>query len=70
MAASGDGLAGAFLSVFDAPDKFFSIFNWCFLPLAYAFLYVLVSTYLAEKKEKKKALFVQFAALTFFAVGG
>ena len=52
----GGFLICSFLSVFEAPDKFFSIFNWCFLPLAYAFLYVLISTYFAGEEEKRKAV--------------
>ena len=38
----GGFLVCSFLSVSGAADFFFSIFNWCFLPLAYAFLYVLI----------------------------
>ena len=52
----GGFLVCSFLSVSGAADFFFSIFNWCFLPLAYAFLYVLISTYFAGEEEKRKAL--------------
>lgn len=54
----GGFLVCSFLSVSGAADFFFSIFNWCFLPLAYAFLYVLISTYFAGEEEKRKALYV------------
>lgn len=57
----GGFLICSFLSVFNAPDKFFSFFNWCFLPLMYALLYVLISTYMAGAKEKKRALLALFA---------
>lgn len=66
----GGFLICSFLSVFDAPDKFFSIFNWCFLPLAYAFLYVLISTYLAGEEGKKKALYVFLAGAVCVVVWG
>ena len=35
----------SFLSVINSPDKLFSLFNWCFLPLMYAVLYILIVTY-------------------------
>lgn len=66
----GGFLICSFLSVFDAPDKSFSIFNWCFLPLAYAVLYVLISTYLAGEEGKKKALFIFFASAICAVVWG
>ena len=66
----GGFLICSFLSVFEAPDKFFSIFNWCFLPLAYAVLYVLISTYLAGEEGKKKALYVFFASAVCVIVWG
>lgn len=66
----GGFLICSFLSVFNAPDKFFSILNWCFLPLAYAFLYVLISTYLAGEEEKRKALYVFLAGAVCVVIWG
>ena len=66
----GGFLICSFLSVFNAPDKFFSIFNWCFLPLAYAFLYVLISTYLAGEEGKRKALYVFLAGAVCVVIWG
>ncbi|MFR8829550.1 MAG: O-antigen ligase family protein [Dialister invisus] len=57
----GGFLVCSFLSVSGAADFFFSVFNCCFLPLAYAFLYVLISTYFAGEEEKRKALYVFLA---------
>ena len=48
----------------------FSIFNWCFLPLAYAFLYVLISTYFAGEEEKRKALYVFLAGAVCVVIWG
>lgn len=50
----GGFLICSFLSVFNAPDKFFSIFNWCFLPLAYAFFMCLSLHTLRERMERRK----------------
>ena len=66
----GGFLVCSFLSVSGAADFFFSIFNWCFLPLAYAFLYVLISTYFAGEEEKRKALYVFFASAVCVVIWG
>ena len=51
----------SFLSVFSSVDIGFSLFNWLFLPLMYAALYVLVLSYIRTEEEKKRALAVFFA---------
>ena len=58
MAASGDGLAGAFnlffLSVFNAPDKFFSILTGAFCPWRMRFFMCLSLHTLRERRERGK----------------
>lgn len=59
--AAAGFLICSFLSVFSSVNIEFSLFNWCFLPLMYAALYVLVLSYIRTDEEKKKALAVFFA---------
>lgn len=51
----------SFLSVINSPDKLFSLFNWCFLPLMYAVLYILIVTY-ADSRDIRKNLMLSFFA--------
>mgnify|MGYP000119087358 CR=1 FL=1 len=48
----------SFLSVFASVDIRFSLFNWIFLPLMYAALYVLVLSHIRTETERKSALIV------------
>ncbi len=60
----------SFLSVWGSADPLFSLFNWCFLPLMYALLYILIQTYVSEDKEKKTALYIFLAGAACVAAWG
>lgn len=55
-------LACSLLSVVFSVDSAFSLFNWCFLPLMYAALYVMIVSYTDTEAREKELFRVMLAA--------
>ncbi len=64
-------LVCSLISTHFAIDWRFSLFNWCFLPLMYAVLYVLLVSYMETEEDRRgflRGLFLSFLCVLFYGI--